>query len=106
MRYHKHKQPPPMWSGGDVIDQLIYQALLAEVREAEPSLCVWENIRQCAAAAGTSLIGERSTIMWARSFLNNVLAFWGNLLFDRSWEARLAKRRPLFLWSDYILIVV
>jgi hypothetical protein len=105
MSYHKHRDSPPLWWAGDVIDQLIYQALLAEVREAEPSPHVWENIWECVAAARTTPPDRRSTV-WVRSFLNNVLAFWGTLLFDRSWEARLAKRRPLFLWSDYILIVV
>lgn len=105
MSSHKQKDLSPIWPRGDAIDQLIYQALLGEVRDAEPSSHVWENICQFIAAADVTSPDKRSEV-WIRSLLSNVLVFFNNLLYDRSWETRLAERRPLLPWADRLSLII
>jgi hypothetical protein len=92
----------PERSQGDVIDRLIYQALWSEVKDAEPSPQVWGNIcRQIAASRIHQ--ARRSTTLF--SFLGNrVLMMLNEILYDRSWETRMAEYRiPVFL-SDFVLL--
>lgn len=106
MNFHKQKEPLPIWLNGDAIDQLIYQSLLAEVRGAEPPPRVWETICQrIMVPSGSRAVGRSK--MRVRSFLDGILIlFDNNRLYDRSWEARLSERRPLFFWQDHLLQVV
>jgi len=92
----------PECSQGDVIDRLIYQALWSKVKDAEPSPQVWENIcRQIAASRIHQ--AQRSTTLF--SFLGNrALMMLNEILYDRSWETRMAEYRiPVFL-SDFVLL--
>ncbi len=97
MSSHNQIEPAPLCSGGDLIDQLIYQALLDDFGEAEPSSQVWHNICQRITATGP-LDRHNITDEW-------ISLLWGgaqtlfNLLFGSSgWESRLLKQRGLAFW--------
>lgn len=105
MIFYEQKEPSlSMWPRGDVIDQLIYQVLSAEVREAEPSSRVWENICRDIAATGVSH-PDKCSETWTRSSLGKALAIINTFLCDRSWETRLAERRQLLFWPDHLSLV-
>jgi len=106
MNFHRHRKLLPMRSSGDVIDQLIYQALSAEVRDVEPSSRVWENI--CQGIMATSVSHQDTSFkIWARSFLGKALVFFNNFFCDEGWETQLVTHRPLLIfWPDRLLLVV
>ncbi len=84
-------------SRSDMIDQLIYQALWSEVKGAEPSPQVWENICKQIAAKDSVHRGRQPVTLFS-SLRNTVLALFNEFLYDRSWETRLAEHRmPVFL---------
>jgi hypothetical protein len=81
---------------------LIYQALLEEVGDAEPSSQVWENIcRQVRAAARPPTQRARGM----NGLYRGLGAIIDLFLYDHGWEARLAARRPLCVWPGQILLV-
>lgn len=96
----------PVWSRGDVIDQLIYQALVEDVGDAEPSLQVWENVYQQVRAAKRP---PEQRVRGAGSFFRGLEVvfdlFLHDLLQDHGWEARLAERRPLLIWPGQFMLV-
>jgi hypothetical protein len=90
-------------SRSDAIDQLIYQALWSEVKDAEPSPQVWENIcKQIAARDKTHW--DQHPVTFFSSLRNMALTIFNEFLYDRSWETRMAEYRiPVFL-SDFIFV--
>ncbi|MFZ5917137.1 MAG: hypothetical protein ACOYZ7_09405 [Chloroflexota bacterium] len=109
MSSHRHRQLSPVWSRGDIVDQLIYQALLEEVGEAAPSPQVWQNIcRQIETAIESRPAGHRPQFL---PFWRGLLVFLDLMIAEksweaRSWEARLAERRPLLFWPNQVMLVV
>ena len=97
MSFRRQKEPSPLWSRGDLIDQLIYQALLSEVEEAKPSPRVWTNIRRCVSAAGVSW-QRKSTQEWILSLLNGAVTVLDALLCNDEWEIQLIRYRKADFW--------
>jgi len=96
MSFRRQREPSPLWSRGDLIDQLIYQALLSEVKGAEPSPRVWENICQRITAADASW-QRGATQERILSLLNGAVTVLNALLCDDEWETRLVEhRKPIF----------
>ena len=97
MNFRRQKEPSPLWSRGDLIDQLIYQALLSEVRGTEPSPRVWENICQRVTAADVSR--QRGAIQGQiLALLNGAVTVLNVLLCDDEWERRLLEHRKQIFW--------
>ena len=94
----RHGEPSALWSRGDLIDQLIYQALLDEVREAEPSPQVWKRICQ-SITAGDAVCPRRNSARRILSLLNGALAILNVLLYDADWETRLMEHQRPVLWA-------
>jgi len=97
---YREKREPSSPDLDDVLGQLIYQALSAEVRGTEPSPRVWKNIYQGAIDIRDARLDKKPR-GFSLSFLSNLLAF----LSDENWEDRLSRQRPMPLWSDYLLLV-
>lgn len=94
MSSRKQREPSPLWSRGDLIDQLIHQSLLGDVSGAEPSPRVWENIcrRLTATEAPCQRKGPEG---WVLLLLDGALTVLNALLDDGDWETRLMEQRKL-----------
>jgi len=103
MNSHKRETPSVVWLEGDAIDQLIYKALLNDVAQAKPSPLIWENI--CQRIAATDDFGHKENSISALSLWRSILIYFHEFLYDRSWETRLEKRRPLFFWPVHAWVV-
>jgi hypothetical protein len=94
----RHGEPSPLWSRGDLIDQLIYQALLDEVREAEPSPQVWQKIYRSITATDAAC-PRRVSARRILSLLNCTLTALNGVLYDGDWEKRLMEYQRPVLWA-------
>jgi hypothetical protein len=97
----KQTKLSPVQSRSDAIGQLIYQALWSEVRDAEPSPQVWENICQQIAAADRAR-RDQNPVTFLSFLFDGATRMFNEFLYDRSWETRMAEyRMPIFL-SDLL----
>ena len=94
MSSRKQREPSPLWSRGDLIDQLIHQSLLGDVSGAEPSPRVWENIRRRLTATEAPC-QRKGPEGWVLLLLDGALTVLNALLDDGDWETRLMERRKL-----------
>ena len=81
---------------------MIYEALLEEVGDAEPSLQVWHNICEEVRAVRQPPVQR---VRGVGSFFRGLEVVFDLFLHDHGWEARLAERRPLLIWPGQFMLV-
>lgn len=97
MSFHEQLESSPMSSRGDVIGHLIYQALLDEVRETEPSPQVWDNICHHATATDASWQAQDAR-SWTMLLLDSALILFNVFFGEDEWEVRLVRHREPIFW--------
>jgi hypothetical protein len=97
MSFHEQQVSSPMSSRGDVIDQLIYHALLGEIRGAEPSPQVWDNICQRITATDASCQAQDAR-SWISLLLDSALILFNVFFGENEWETQLVRRREPIFW--------